>query len=290
MIKVYFDTNIFEDIVKKVIDISVDKLNSFSNITYYISTAHVEEYYIAIKNDSENKFTQYNTDRKILMTSLELKGILNPSEKLIVNRPERFEDCLSRVKQYDTTDLIVKNGMKIHQEQSNYYKNLLLKNPDVQNYSNLDAKEIWDKKEVKNLLLQFPDYIEKSNPLVFRQLKDLYGLQNAIHITPSKMLDPYEIKQGCFAEIRNQYSLMETVFEYLHSILNKCGYNRDKKDSTVISGIYDTTHSIYGTYCNYFVSSDARLMKRISAIYYYLGVPTKVITFDDFLKIPNKLK
>ncbi|WP_320798571.1 hypothetical protein [Peptostreptococcus porci] len=34
---------------------------------------------------------------------------------------------------------------------------------------------------------------------------------------------------------------MEIVFEFLHSTLNKCGYNRDKRDSTVISGIYDAT-------------------------------------------------
>ena len=37
MKRVYFDTNIFEDIVKKVIDINIDELNSFTNIAYYIS-------------------------------------------------------------------------------------------------------------------------------------------------------------------------------------------------------------------------------------------------------------
>jgi len=63
-----------------------------------------------------------------------------------------------------------------------------------------------------------------------------------------------------------------------------------QKNSTVISGIYDTTHSIYGTYCNYFVSGDDRLRKRISAIYYYLGVSTKVIDFDNFLNIADELK
>ena len=32
MKRAYFDTNIFEDIVKKVIDINIDELNSFTNI------------------------------------------------------------------------------------------------------------------------------------------------------------------------------------------------------------------------------------------------------------------
>lgn len=290
MNRVYFDTNIFEDIVKKVIDISIDELNNFTNIAYYISTAHVEEYFIAIKNDSENKYTQYNNDRKLLMSSLKLKGILNPSNTRIKNKPEKFDNCLSRVKQFDTTDIMIQKGRRIRKAQSDFFKDLLLTNPDVQNNSNLDPKEIWNKNEVKRVLAEFPDYVEKNNASLFQELQYVYGTRNALKLTPLKKLAPFEIKKGCFEEISNQYALMEVIFEFLHSTLNKCGYNRDKKDSTVISGIYDTTHSIYGTYCNYFVSSDDRLKKRISAIYYYLGVPTKVISFNDFLNIADKLK
>ena len=35
MNRIYFDTNIFEDIVKKVIDISANELNSFTNVHQY---------------------------------------------------------------------------------------------------------------------------------------------------------------------------------------------------------------------------------------------------------------
>lgn len=290
MIRVYFDTNIFEDIVKREIDININELNNFTNIAYYISTAHVEEYFIAIKNDSANRYIQYNTERKLLMTSLKVKGILNPSNTRIINKPEKFDDCLERVKQYDTTDIMVQSGGTTYQEQSNFFKDLLLANPDVQNNSNLSPKEIWDKDEVKCELTKFPDYVEKQNVSVFPGLKYVYGTRKALKLALSKIIVPFEIKKGCFEEISNQYSRMEIIFEFLHSILNKCGYNRDKKAATVISGIYDTTHSIYGTYCDYFVSSDARLRKRISAIYYYLGVPTKVITFNDFMNIADTTK
>lgn len=224
------------------------------------------------------------------MSSLNLKGILNPSKTSIKNKPEKFDDCLARVKQFDTTDIMVQKGRKIRQEQSDFFKDLLSSNPDVQNNSNLDFKEIWDKGEVKRVLATFPDYVEANNASLFHELQYVYGTRNALKLVPLKKIAPFEIKKGCFEEISNQYSLMEIIFEFLHSTLNKCGYNRDKKDSTVISGIYDTTHSIYGTYCNYFVSSDDRLRKRISAIYYYLGVPTKVITFNDFLNIADKFK
>lgn len=287
MNRVYFDTNIFEDIVKKEINISVNELNNFANVAYYISTAHIEEYYIAKKNDLENKYTQYNNERKLLMSSLKHKGILNPSETRIINKPEKFDDCLLRVKKCDTTDKMVERGRKIHQEQSCYFKNLLSINPDVQNNSNLDFKEIWDKNEVKCALAEFPECVKKHNDSVFPDLQRIYGIYIALKIAPLKIINQFEIEKGCFGGIRNKYSFMEFVFEFLHSTLNKCGYNRDKKDSTVISGIYDTTHSIYGTYCDYFVSSDDKLRKRISAIYYYLGVSTKVISFDDFLNIVN---
>lgn len=188
MNRIYFDTNIFEDIVKKVIDISTNELNSFTNVAYYISTAHVEEYFIAIKNDSENKYTQYNHNRKVLMSSLNLKGILNPSNTRIKNKPEKFDDCLSRVKQFDTTDIIVQKGRKIRQEQSDFFKNLLSSNPDVQNNSNLDFKEIWDKDEVKRVLAEFPDYVEANNATLFYELQYVYGTHNALKLAPLKKL------------------------------------------------------------------------------------------------------
>ena len=51
-----------------------------------------------------------------------------------------------------------------------------------------------------------------------------------------------------------------------------------------ISGIHDVSHSIYATYCNYFVTLDTNFRKRVEAIYYYLGLETKVRSFDDLEK------
>lgn len=207
MNRVYFDTNIFEGIVKKEIDISIDELNNFTNIIYYISTAHVEEYFIAIRNDAENKFTKYNNDRKLLMSSLKSKGILNPSITRIVNKPEKFDDCLSRVKKYDTTNRMVENGSGIHQEQDKYFKDLLSKNPNIQNYSNLASKEIWDRNEVKYILSRVQDYVKMHNAVIFSELEREYGSNIALKITPLKEISIFEIKKGCFKEICIQHSI-----------------------------------------------------------------------------------
>ena len=68
-------------------------------------------------------------------------------------------------------------------------------------------------------------------------------------------------------------------------MLNACGYNRDKDIRTANSGAYDTEHAIYATYCMYFVTEDEKLRKRLNAIYYFLGIPTKCVTFDEWCEI-----
>lgn len=290
MNRIYFDTNVFEYIIKKK-NISVDELNSFNNVSYYISTAHVEEYFIAIKNDLKKMNIQDNNDRKLLMTSLKhKKGILNPGKRRIINKVESFDDCLSRVQEWDTTDIMISKSKALYKELNKYFRNLISKEPSVKNNSNLDDKEIWNKEEVKTLLAEFSDYLIEHNKYLFTELKPIYGRSFAYEFANKRRVPPFELKKDCFKDISNQYSTMELVFEFLHFTLNKCGYNRDKEEFTVRSGIYDTTHSIYGTYCNYFVSNDNRLRKRVSAIYYYLGVTTKVISFNEFLDIADKLR
>lgn len=285
MIRVYFDTNIFEDIVKGKIDISIKKLNSFKNINYYISTAHIEEYYIAIKNDIQNKYSVDNQKRKDLMTELKCNGILNPSRSQIVNFPENFDTCLQRVKEYDTTELIKERSIEIHKSRYNFYNNLIKEQAKAKNYSNLTPEKIWEESEIKSSLSKIGVCIKLRSFQIYLDLINIYGLET---VPKLKSIDDSKLYKSCFKEIHNQYFLMETIFEYLHALLNKYGYNADKNVQTVTSGVYDIAHSIYGTYCDYFVSNDTRLRKRISAIYYYLGVPTKVITFEEFLKIANK--
>ena len=41
---------------------------------------------------------------------------------------------------------------------------------------------------------------------------------------------------------------------------------------------------IYSTYCNYFVTDDRNLIPRAKAIFYYLKIPTEVLTLDEFLE------
>lgn len=47
------------------------------------------------------------------------------------------------------------------------------------------------------------------------------------------------------------------------------------------SSLHDNTHAIYGAYCDYFVSRDKKLLKKLIPTYDYLGIKTKIINANN---------
>lgn len=94
----------------------------------------------------------------------------------------------------------------------------------------------------------------------------------------------FKLCKDCFKSAIPTFSLLECVMEYLHCALGRCGYHRDKELGKAISGIHDVTHSIYATYCNYFVTLDNNFRERTDAIYFYLGLNTELLTFQKLME------
>lgn len=277
-IRVYLDYNIYDRISKNIIDDVIFKNNK---VKVFLSVAHAEEYYKACKNDVYNKnYDSLNAifNEMILLTSY---GILNPSTTRIKNENEKFNNCLKRIKKYDTTEIVISNGAILNETQKESVDSYVKGNNKVKNYSNLSFDEIWKQKEVIQKLEEFESYIDEYKKVTYRQISYLYGINQAVHICNINN-NGFELKSGCYSELENNYSLLECVIEFLHNILGECGYNRDKKLRTSISGIHDVQHSIYATYCDYFISEDKTFSKRTNAIYTYLGVKTKVIDVSKF--------
>lgn len=82
-------------------------------------------------------------------------------------------------------------------------------------------------------------------------------------------------------ELANNYLKLEWVISNLSKILNQVGYYPDKKIRTINSGQYDIAHMTYATACDKFYTEDKKLYYRTKAIYYYLGIPTDVILFNE---------
>lgn len=47
--------------------------------------------------------------------------------------------------------------------------------------------------------------------------------------------------------------------------------------------MHDVTHCIYATGCDQFVTHDKRLNDKVRAVYRYFGVPTRVLTLEEFV-------
>lgn len=283
-IRVYLDYNIYDRICKNIVD---DKIFKNNNVKIFLSVAHAEEYYKACKNDIDSKNYDKLTDTFNEMISLTSCGVLNPSKTRIINVNEKFNDCLERVKKHDTGDIVINNGKALYASQKESVDSFAKDNKKVKNYSNLSCNEIWNQKEVIEELNKFQEYIKIYKEIIFMQAVSSYGFEQAKSICNINY-DGFQLKENSYSKLKNNYSLLECVIEFLHNVLGECGYNRDKKERTAISGIHDVQHSIYATYCNYFISEDSSFSKRTNAIYTYLGIETRVIDISQFEKAIQK--
>ncbi len=67
------------------------------------------------------------------------------------------------------------------------------------------------------------------------------------------------------------------MISQLFQILRLSGYQKDKGANKGVSHTHDVSHGIYGTGADFLVTADIRFSKRCEAVYFYLGVPTKVV-------------
>ena len=293
MDRVYFDYNIYTSLANSVIHMP---MNYTQYARIYISVAHAEEFV----NARENNFSNENKDHldriKALLTGeLNNYGVLkpqlvyNPQKSVkIINAPEGIDRAIHTIEQFDTRDSIKRDATKMHKRMKRCFKRLQEKDKGIINNSNLSPEEIWNRSEINSCIkfvnnrLRRTDY---GNPSMIPSLIENYAIADLILLYEFKKLKPYVIKKRMYSSSTPNFSELEKVVEILQCVLTACGYNGDKSERTANSGAYDTEHAIYATYCTYFVSGDERLRKRLNAIYYFLGLSTKAISFDEWRKI-----
>ena len=280
--RIYFDYNIYEDYAKGKIHLDLEELKKKYSV--YQSVAMIEEYYKAERNcNIENRRNLNNT--KLAFDSINYeKHILIPGETRINCESDTFENRYSIIKNNDTQDYIAESAIHNVSLYKQYAEETKEKNPNVKNYTNINYDEIWNQKEVCERLEEFRNILKEHNSECQIQLTQFYGIHARKDIIRLKKND-FSLKKGMFARQEHPNMLrLQTTIELLSEILQECGYNSDKRKNA-ISGVYDTSHIIYATYCNYFVTNDSRLAKRAKAIYYYLGINTNVVSFDEFISL-----
>lgn len=262
--QVYFDYNIYVSLAKGKIKMP-ENYSRYAKI--YVSVAHAEEFFNAAdKNGSEENREHIETLWNLLTRDLNNSGVLNPTPKRIINKLEDFFCAVQRVHKFDTRQIIKQNAEIIHASQKTDVNSLLEQDKSSMDNSNLSPEDIWKRPEVINAVNDCRTRIILRNQFV----------------PPDRYFAPFDLKKDFFKGKRPNFYQLEFLMEFLQDVLNSCNYNRDKTVRTVNSGVYDTEHAIYASYCNYFVTNDAKLIKRLNAIYYFLGLETECLSFEQW--------
>ena len=279
--RVYLDYNIYVRLANKNIEMPAE-YEKYSKV--YISVAHAEEFYNAQKNDRDNQnVVQLQLIEKLLTKDLNNNGVLNPTQAShIINKQENFSESLKRVREHDTDTFIQKSASIMHSIYEEKYKNLRNTNKNVLNFSNLPYQDIWEQPEVITEVNKFEAEVEVMNQSIYTALKQTYGSIIASEQERKGRLEPFPLMKDLFKGKRQQFKKLEFIMEFLQNVLNICGYCKETTERTVKSGVYDTEHSIYATYCNFFITEDRRLRNRLNAIYYYLGLETRCFSFQEW--------
>lgn len=282
-IRAYFDYNIYTSILARDIELIQSK-----NVDLFYSVAHVEEYYKALKNASEENYGELESLKHLLIESAKPGVILNPSNSRIRAVKEKFEVCYKRIEEFDTRAIVNDNGKRLYDINKESVAKLQTKDKEAKNNSNLNYKEIWERDELKKVIKDFERYYNQYENNVKKIMFEEYGLKALQLIKNIKLPCDFILKENCFKQIES-FHLLEMIIEYLNNELCACGYNKDVDVRKTQSGIHDVSHMIYGTYCDYLVTSDKRFMKRAQAIYYFLGVDTLVVDYEEYKKMVTDL-
>lgn len=82
--------------------------------------------------------------------------------------------------------------------------------------------------------------------------------------------------------ISKHFPVLERALELSLNFLENVRY-RPEQVVKSRSRMHDVTHCIYASNCEQFVTQDKRLYDKVRAVYLYFGIPTRVLTLQEFL-------
>ncbi|WP_312583061.1 hypothetical protein [Atlantibacter hermannii] len=305
MKRVYFDQNIWIDIEEERENLSASFIQEIINrdkIQLVYSPANCEEICNAFRsNNIKNKISDDRKNKRIsLISELTKNTEIVPYPSLLFNAiaspfgksgPQIINEdpfiCYQRVeKHYKSNEiaeknqqLIIKSGKNVDQKTKNKLSNLdpikdILKNNI--GHELLSNKVLWKTiyGEALIKLLQQNEIehpiTEDKLPIIVREVRILVkNIDYYISIVNSNLS-----KSNIFNHISYSYNLMETYIDSIVQTLIELGYASENK---FMSSLHDISHLIYGSYCDYFITRDEKLIKKAKPTYKYIGSSAQVI-------------
>lgn len=263
---IYLDYNVFayyHDNKDPRVRLRIDKLRGAYRFCY--SPAHLEDIGSSLMwNRGQNKAEAKKIAKLTINKAITISRITENLEvfpgmgcepaKLIREFPAR---CLDRV---------------LNHADRNYYL-------DPRERGMLEVFKAKDPKGVTsnimaNMSVDFLSRPEYENPLL-EKLKSSLSL--------AEKCARAGVSDYSWESISKSQEVMEHVFEVVFNYLEEIRYKPDSVKKSR-SRMHDVSHAIYAAHADYFVTNDGGFSSKARVVYSYLGVPTEVVNYQNFIE------
>ena len=253
MSTIYFDNNIFISIQERRSQFDNNVISKIvtSPYDYYYSSAHIQEANRVIEDTSkiENSVPSKRFDLISLITSnkyLEY-DFQQKDIRLRVESPMNVYETIHTLPHGQSSiDQLLKLGNKGYSDTFREQKSLI-----PQRLNNYSIEEI----------------VEKINETAGGSLKDF--------IKKVYSFFPDSENYGTYHE-----------FGLVFNFLNMMGFWKDKENyKSDYARLWDSIHSYFASYCDYFVSDDKRTREKAKVVYYMYDINTEVLDSERFIQM-----
>jgi rRNA-processing protein FCF1 len=278
MKKIYFDNNIIIDIKNlrnKALQEKVEQINK-KEYQIVFSPAHIEEIAAIVKH--------YGQDDKNAKDKLSFLAQLTDSTALLP-----FPRNKSRLIQHDGIFIYKEHPKKTYSRVIDQYKNNAIaehhQKEKLKHGEDFEAEHGISSKETNNIdIIREIDFFK---PRLHQIIIDNYHLLRNFEL--GRFLP--DSCPGCddlnFAYTKNYFTIHEAIMEKLLEFLEVRRFFPDNPKNS-INSLHDTTHAIYGAYCDIFVTNDKKLKQKTSAAYQWLGINTNIFNSNEFIEYLSK--
>jgi phage FluMu protein Com len=274
MKKIYFDNNIIIDIKNlrnKSLQEKVEKINK-KEYQIVFSPAHIEEIAAIVKHygqdekNAEDKlsFLAQITDSTVLLPFPRNKLRLIYHDGIFVYKEHPKKTYSRVIDQYKNNEFA-----EYHQKEK------LKHGQDFEREHGISSKETNNIDIIRE--------IDLFKPRLHKIIIDNYYLllnSEIGRLLPSSCPRCDDLN---FSYTKNYFTIHEAIMEKLLEFLEvRRFFPDDPKNS--INSLHDTTHAIYGAYCDIFVTNDKKLKQKTSAAYQWLGINTKIFNSNEFIQ------
>ena len=170
----------------------------------------------------------------------------------------------------------------------------------------LDAPEIFEKEPVEMYRLcdtplrAFIAQLVNSGDDRFIELRDRLDFDSTIfnNVSPDLVLEMIDekAKQKLNIDLLTYLRATEAfggkpLYHTLVNLIDSANYWGDKKTAhSNVARLYDAAHAYFAQVCDVLVTNDKRMRAKTKAVYSFLGVKTRVLSTDEYLRYDTRRK